>query len=356
MAPPSRERPPICVLLLPRELERFILREQAEDLLRAPYVVAVDPPRMPYGAIGRMPRAAGDMLAATQARRLVRSLRRDLGEPAVVVVFHPLQYPLARAVLGLCPGAELWYGRWDRYERAYDASPRLRTRLQELHTLAAERSSLTFVASVELERLEREEGRSAKLVSLSAGGFPAPDPQGTVVAVSLGHLGRRTDWALLRTVADVLRDRLVLLLIGAWHEDECRGDADFAACREHPSLVWLSERSDQEAARLILTADVGIVPFRVEPFNDAGLPYRILKYARLGRHTVTPELAGVHTWERAVTTAPDAQAFAAALLDRAGARATPDLELRDWALLQTAQRQNAPLWARLEQLGIARDV
>ncbi len=356
MAPPSRERPPICVLLLPRELERFILREQAEDLLRAPYVVAVDPPRMPYGALGRMPRPAADALAASQARRLVRRLRRDLGEPAVVVIFHPLQYPLARAVVGLCPGAELWYGRWDRYERAYDASPRLRRRLEELHGLAAERSSLTFVASVELERLEREEGRSAQLVSLSAGGFPAPDPQGTVVAASLGHLGWRTDWTLLRAVADALGDRLVLLLIGAWHEDECRDDPDFGACREHPSLVWLGERSDQEAARLILTADVGIVPFKVEPFNDAGLPYRILKYARLGRHTVAPELAGVHTWERAVTTAPDAETFAAALLDRAGARATPDLELRDWALMQTAQRQNGPLWDRLERLGIARDV
>ena len=356
MAPSSGERPPICVLLLPRELERFILREQAEDLLRAPYVVAVDPPRMPYGVVGRMPRTAADALSASQARRLVRGLRRDLGEPRVIVIFHPLQYPLARAVIALCPGAELWYGRWDRYERAYDAPAKLRARLEELHALAAERSELTFVASVELERLEREEGRTAQLVSLSAGTFPAPDPQGTVVAVSLGHLGWRTDWALLRTVADRLGDRLVLLLIGAWHEDECKDDPDFAACREHPSLVWLGERSDQEAARLILTADVGIVPFKVEPFNDAGLPYRILKYARLGRHTVTPDLAGVRTWDRAVTTAPDADAFAAALLDRAGARTAPDLELRDWALMQTAQRQNAPLWERLERLGIARDV
>ena len=60
--PPSAT--PICVLLLPRELERFILRDQAEDLLRAPDVVAVDPPRLPYGAFGRMPRAAADALAA----------------------------------------------------------------------------------------------------------------------------------------------------------------------------------------------------------------------------------------------------------------------------------------------------
>jgi len=354
MAPDGEHRP-ICVLLLPRELEHFILREQAEDLLRAPYVVAVDPPRLPYGAVGRMPRGAADALASGQARRLVRSLRRDLGEPRAIVIFHPLQYPLARAMIAMCPGAELWYGRWDRYERAYDASPKLRARLEELHELAAGRSALTFVASAELERLEREAGRSAQLVTLSAGSFPAPDPRGTVVAVSLGHLGWRTDWALLRAVADALGDRLVLLLVGAWHEDECRDDPDFATCRAHPALVWLGERSDTEAARLILAADVGIVPFRIEPFNDAGLPYRILKYARLGRHTVAPELAGVRTWERAVTTAPDAQAFAAALLERAGARNAPDLELREWALMQTAQRQNAPLWARLEELGIARD-
>ena len=146
----------------------------------------------------------------------------------------------------------------------------------------------------------------------------------------------------------------MLLLVGAWHEDECKDDPEFARCREHPSLVWLGARTDAEAARLILTADVGIVPFRQEPFNDAGLPYRILKYARLGRHTVTPDLAGVRTWDTAVRVAIDAPAFAAALSEFAGARTRPDAELREWALRQTAARQNAPLWERLEALGIAR--
>jgi hypothetical protein len=210
------------------------------------------------------------------------------------------------------------------------------------------------VASEKLAELERDAGREAALVSLAADGFPAPDPSGTVVAVSLGHLGWRTDWALLREVADTLGDRLVLLLVGVWHEDECRENPDFARCREHPSLVWLGARTDAEAARLILTADVGIVPFRREPFNDAALPYRILKYARLGRHTVAPDLAGVRTWDAAVRVAGDAPAFAAALAEFAGARTRPDAELREWALRQTAARQNAPLWERLEALGIAR--
>jgi hypothetical protein len=354
-SPTPKERPPIGVLLLPRELEHFILREQAEDLLRAPWVVAVDPPRAPYGIFGRLPELVADALAGRQARRLVRSLRRNLGEPRAIVIFHPLQEPLAQAMLVLCPGSELWYGRWDRYEHAYDASPKLRRRLERLHERAAERSSLTFVASDKLAALEAEAGREATVVGLAADGFPAPDPLGTVVAVSLGHLGWRTDWGLLRAVADELGDRLVLLLVGQWHEDECREDPDFAACREHPSLVWLGPQDDAAAARLILAADVGIVPFKVEPFNDAGLPYRVLKYARLGRRTVSPDLAGVRTWDRAVHVAGDAEAFAAALLEHAGARATPDMELREWALSQTARVQNAVLWDGLQRLGIARD-
>jgi hypothetical protein len=51
--------PPICVLLLPRSLGAFLLRDQAEDLLRGPGVVAVEPGRIPYGAWLRLPARAG---------------------------------------------------------------------------------------------------------------------------------------------------------------------------------------------------------------------------------------------------------------------------------------------------------
>ena len=342
------EPQPCALLLLPRPLEGFILEDQARNLLRAPGVVAADPPRVRYGAVARLPEGLRGALAHGTARRLLRALG---GELRAVVIFHPVQWPLARALLAAAPGAELWYGRWDRYEVAYDASPRMRRRVAELHEAAASRSALTFVVSGKLLELEREAGREATLVGLAADSFPAPDPGAAIVAVSLGHLGWRTDWALLRAVAERMPE-LVLLLIGEWHEDECAKDPDFAWCRSAPGLVWLGRRSDEEAARLILCADVGILPFRVEPFNDAGLPYRILKYARLGRRTVSPELAGVHTWERAVTTAADADAFVAALRAQAGARVRPDVELRAWALEQTAARVNAPLWERLNELGV----
>jgi hypothetical protein len=142
-----------------------------------------------------------------------------------------------------------------------------------------------------------------------------------VVAISVGHLGWRTDWSLLRAVSERLGERLVLLLAGEWHEDECKDDPDFAWCRSAPNFVWLGPVGDEAAARLVLCSDVGIVPFKVEPFNEAGLPYRILKYARVGRRTVTPNLAGVRTWADAVTVTDGAEEFAQALLaTRARAR------------------------------------
>ena len=37
---------------------------------------------------------------------------------------------------------------------------------------------------------------------------------------------------------------------------------------------------------------------------------------------------------------------------QAGTRVRPDVELRAWALEQTAARVNAPLWERLRELGV----
>ena len=342
----GRELPPIAVLLLPRELERFILRDQAEDLLAAPGVVAVEPARMSYGVYLRLPEPIADGLAATQARRL-----RLPGEPRVIVIFHPLQYPLARGLIARHPDAELWYWRWDRYEAAYDASPRQRRRLADLHLAASLRAAVNIVVSDALGELAREDGGEPVLVPLAADSFPAPDPTATVVAVSLGHLGHRTDWKLLRAVAEGMPE-LVLLLIGEWHDDECGHDPDYQACRAAPNLIWLGRRSDEEAARLIGLADVGIVPFERSEFNDTGLPYRILKYAKLGRRTIAPDLKGVRTWAHAVTIANTPQEWIAALRASAGARVKPDLALREWAMSLTAHEQNRPLWERLEALGI----
>jgi hypothetical protein len=123
-------RRPLCVLLLPAPLEAFELRERAEDLLTAPGVAAVDPPRLSYAGAVRLGESFADGLTVVQARRL-----RLPGFPRALVVFDPLQYPLARALSGLHPDAELWYG-----PAGEPRSERERT----LHALTAERAALRF--------------------------------------------------------------------------------------------------------------------------------------------------------------------------------------------------------------------
>jgi hypothetical protein len=338
---------PVCLLLLPAPLEDFILRETARDLLRAPRVVALEPPHVPYGVFGRMPEPLSHAFAAAQARRL-----RKIGDVKVVVVFHPLQAYLAEALLNRWKDAELWYSRWDRYELAHNASPKLRRRLAELHDSVASRSSYTWAVSEPLVTLEEEAGRGAALVVPPHDTFPAPDPA-PVVAVTLGHLGYRTDWKLLRELGERMGGDLVLLLVGERYDDEGKGDPDFEACTELPNLVWLGRLGDEAAARIIATADVGIVPFADEPFNDAALPQRIIKYARLGRRTLAPDLAGMRTLPDVVTTCATIDDWERELRAARGRRLAPDAELRAWALAQTAERQNDALWLRLEAAGVA---
>src|SRR4051812_40031466 len=353
--PPSRmlpgERSAICVLLLPEALERFALGAQAEDLLRADGVIAVDPPRVAYRAFARMPPGLGDGLAARQARRLVRTLRRRAGEPRVVGIFHALQYQLGRALIAQSPGCELWYWRSEREERAPSLPEAARGRVEALHEQAGDRAGLVICASDELARLEGLAGHRPVLVAPAADDFPAAEG-GEVVAIALGPFGAQTDWALVHAVARQLAGRLLLLLAGSVAEPECRDDEDYAWCRSAPGIVWTGAVPDAAAARLALCADVALAPLRVDAFTDAGLPRSILQAARVGRRTVTPDLAGVRTWEQAVTVAAGAEGVAQALLDHAGARVLADGELREWALAQTARAQNDPLWQRLAGAGI----
>lgn len=147
---------PLLVLLLPRALEDFALREQAEHLLEAPGAVAVDPARLPYGAVGRLPTPLRAALAAAQAARLVGALP---GIPRAVAIFHPFQLPLAEALLASAPGAELWYGA-RRSEGAPDAGRGARARVRALHEEAAGRSDLSFATWDTLGDLGREAGRA----------------------------------------------------------------------------------------------------------------------------------------------------------------------------------------------------
>ena len=304
---------------------------------------------MPYGALARLPGAVG-----RRARRRAGAARCGCpGIPRRGRDLPPAAVPAGARAARPAPGRELWYWRWDRYEVAYDARRGLRERLEQLHELARERSALTFVVSDALAELEREAGREACSSRSPPTRSRRPTRGATVVAVSLGHLGRRTDWTLLRAVAERMPE-LVLLLVGEWHEDECGGDPDFQACRAAPNLVWLGRRSDEEAARLIACAPTsGIVPFERASSTTPACRTGSSSTRGSGRRTVAPDARRASARGSARCTVADApEEWVAALRAQAGVRTRPDLELREWALAQTARAQNQPLWERLEALGI----
>jgi hypothetical protein len=88
----------LAILLLPCRLEDFELAPHVRDLLEIPRVMALEPSRR------RTPTALRDAVSTRQARRL-----RFRGEPCLLVLYHPRQYTLARALLAEHEEAELWY-------------------------------------------------------------------------------------------------------------------------------------------------------------------------------------------------------------------------------------------------------
>jgi len=208
-------------LLLPRSLDGFLQADHVRELLRTEDAVAIEPGRLPYGAILRAP----PMLRPLLGRLLAARVRRKAGGKVdVVVAYHAVQWPVVGQLLASGRAQRAWYMRWDRYEAALDAGNRAEL-LADWHERLADASSLTFTVSERLAELERECGRQAICVGQPADSFPSeplhaslpgqPLDDGSLVAVSLGHLGRRTDWGLLRRVLElapelVLADPLVV--------------------------------------------------------------------------------------------------------------------------------------------------
>ncbi|ADB48528.1 hypothetical protein [Conexibacter woesei] len=101
MAAPSDA--PLALLLLPVPLERFTHAEHARDLLRAPRVLALEPPPLSWSRIGRLPGSLAFGIGVRQAKRV-----RLPGPVRVVIVYEALQLPLAQGLQLRFEGAQLW--------------------------------------------------------------------------------------------------------------------------------------------------------------------------------------------------------------------------------------------------------
>ncbi len=94
---------PLALLLLPVPLEQFAHADHARDLLRAPRVLALEPPRMSWRRLARLPEALALGVGVRQAKRL-----RLPGPVRVVILYDALQLPLAQGLELRFPDAELW--------------------------------------------------------------------------------------------------------------------------------------------------------------------------------------------------------------------------------------------------------
>jgi len=125
----------LAVLLLPARLDDFAREEHARGLLSIPRVVALEPSRM------RTPGFLRDGICQRQARRL-----RFPGRLRLVVLYHPAQYPLARALCAHYQDLELWYIPPER--ETLDAADEAYAReLVALDELARERATQVLAAS-----------------------------------------------------------------------------------------------------------------------------------------------------------------------------------------------------------------
>jgi len=89
---------PLAIMLLPGRLEGLAMEAHVRDLLSIPRVVALEPSRL------RPARSRRDAVSLRQARRL-----RFPGRPRLLLLYHPAQYPLARALCACHEDLELWY-------------------------------------------------------------------------------------------------------------------------------------------------------------------------------------------------------------------------------------------------------
>lgn len=136
---------PLALLLLPSKLDEFELAAHARILLRIPRALALEPGRL------RTPRLLRQSAPVRAAKRI-----RLPGEPRVIVLYHPEQYPLARALSARYEQAELWYIRPDPSALVAEGGS---ADLGDLDRLAAERAGQEHLGGQGPDELSEVEER-----------------------------------------------------------------------------------------------------------------------------------------------------------------------------------------------------
>ena len=298
------------------------------------------------GCRGRSPTAS-----AQPRRRLVRSIHRHGGRIAAVVIFHPLQYPMARGVLAYEEAQSSGTGAGTATSTPTTPARSCASASPSCTSRPPQRSALTFVCSTELQRLEHEAGREATLVPLAADSFPAPDPaapssrsrSGTSAGAPTGRCCARSPSACpssccCSSAPGTTTSRPTTPTTRPAARRRTSSGSARAATRRRRGDPLRRRRDRPVQGRAVQRRRPALPDPQVRAARAAH------GHAAAGRR----EDLGAGGDDRR-----RAEAFVAALRASAGAR-TPTRTRRcaTWALAQTAETQNAPLWERLRALGV----
>lgn len=151
------------------------------------------------------------------------------------------------------------------------------------------------------------------------GGAGAPGP-----AVLVGQLNDRIDVDLLHAVAD---RGVPLVLVGPRLEQEAHTRAGLDRLVDRPLVTWTGRVPQQEVARHLAAAGVGLTPYRDTAFNRASFPLKTLEYLASGVRVVSTDLPASRWLDTpAVDVAGSAEEFAELAARRAREGRTPTWE------------------------------
>jgi teichuronic acid biosynthesis glycosyltransferase TuaH len=120
----------------------------------------------------------------------------------------------------------------------------------------------------------------------------APLPDDAVlrgpVAGFVGQINDRTDLSLLEAVAD---RGLSLLLVGP--VNPAFEPERFGALRRRDNVRWVGPKPFEALPGYFRSMDVGLVPYRDNPFNRGSFPLKTLEYLAAGRAVVATDLPAI---------------------------------------------------------------
>ncbi|AMQ69277.1 glycosyltransferase [Bacillus velezensis] len=116
---------------------------------------------------------------------------------------------------------------------------------------------------------------------------------GTVLGF-IGGIKPKLDFALMAETADVRPD-WTILLVGP---NTAQDDPDFKSLLERPNVIWTGPAAPNEVPSYMQLVDIGIMPYKNSPYNDAVFPLKLFEFLAAGKPVVGCNLSSTSKIKR----------------------------------------------------------